>query len=292
MIKGQNILVIGGAGFIGSHLCEHLSSLNAVVSLDNYLTSSNKNHVHNVQYVKGSSKDINSILADLNPSYIFHLGEYSRVEASFEDYDLVVENNLFPLKEVLNYTKAKKAKLIYAGSSTKFADKRGNSKGSPYSWTKAINTEHIINYSEWFNINFAIVYFYNVFGGREISTGRYATLIGIYKEIFKSGQDIYPVVSPGTQLRNFTHFSDIVSGLIHVAMYGKGDGYGIGSDQSYSVLEVVKMFNGKPEFLPKRKGNRMSAKLITSKTKDLGWSPKVKLESYIHEFKESLHQEK
>ena len=90
-----------------------------------------------------------------------------------------------------------------------------------------------------------------------------------------------PVVMPGTQLRNFTHVSDIVSALDLVAEKGSGDDFGIGSDQSYSVLEVVAMFGKKVEWLPKRQGNRLTAELKTEKTKVLGWSPVASLKKYI-----------
>ncbi|MDD2656567.1 MAG: NAD-dependent epimerase/dehydratase family protein, partial [Patescibacteria group bacterium] len=77
----KNFLVTGGAGFIGSHLCERLSKdkNNKVYSLDNYFTGSEKNHVENVTSIKGDTKDIEKLI-DFVPEIIFHLGEYSRVE--------------------------------------------------------------------------------------------------------------------------------------------------------------------------------------------------------------------
>lgn len=287
MINNSNILIIGGSGFIGSHLCEVLASKNKVISLDNYLTGSKKNHVPMVEYITGDCMNIFDILGDYEPQYIYHFGEYSRVETSFDDYDLVIENNLFSMKNVLKYSSLKKAKLIYAGSSTKFGDDHGGARASPYAWSKSVNTEHLKNFAEWFSLNYAIVYFYNAYGGREIRYGKYATLIGIFKEIYMNGNKDFPVVKPGTQLRNFTHYSDIVSGLIAVGEKGYGDGYGIGSDESYSILDVVDILDGSPKFLSKRKGNRLSAELKTQKTKDLGWMPKKNLEKYLINFKKT-----
>ena len=88
-------------------------------------------------------------------------------------------------------------------------------------------------------------------------------------------------MSPGTQLRNFTHIDDIIDGLILVAQKGKGDGYGIGNNKSHQVLEIAKMFKGKIEMLPERKGNRVMAKMVTKKTEALGWKPKYDIEKYI-----------
>ena len=93
------------------------------------------------------------------------------------------------------------------------------------------------------------------------------------------------IVSPGTQKRNFTHIDDIIDGLILVGENGYGDEFGIGSDESFSILEVAQMYGGKIEMLPERRGNRMTAEVMSEKTKALGWIPKIKLEDYINECK-------
>lgn len=273
------ILVTGGAGFIGSHLCERLVSdpTNEVVSLDNYFTGSEANEVKGVRYRYGSTEDILSIFPYGSFDYVYHLGEYSRVEQSFDDMELVWKYNKVGTYEVLKFVKRTGAKLIYAGSSTKFAEV---DVVSPYQWSKASNTEFVKQYCEWNNIDFAITYFYNAYGPREISDGRYATLIAKYTELMKQNQSL-PVVSPGTQERNFTHVDDIVDALILIGKNGHGDEYGIGNPVSYTILEVARMFDGKIEMLPERKGNRMSAPVIDTKTRELGWKPKRQLKDWI-----------
>jgi UDP-glucose 4-epimerase len=86
----RKVLVTGGAGFIGSHLCEKLLGTGnyEVYSLDNYFTGSKKNHIAGVTYLRGSTADILDIV-DIIPDYIYHLGEYSRVEQSFSDIEKV-----------------------------------------------------------------------------------------------------------------------------------------------------------------------------------------------------------
>lgn len=276
------ILVTGGAGFVASHLCEELAknSSNDVYSLDNYFTGNINNHVSNVTYLKGSTKDIEE-LVHFTPDVVFHLGEYSRVEQSFEDVSLVWEYNKLGTLAVLEFVRKTGAKLIYAGSSTKYGDDGSGRNQSPYAWSKSSNTELVKNYGEWFGINYAITYFYNVYGKREIESGKYATLIALYK--FKMRKNLpLTVVEPGTQLRNFTHVSDIINGLILVGELGFGDEYGIGNPEAYSIVDVAKLFGGEVEFLPSRKGNRMSAQVITEKTKSLGWKPLVYLSDYIN----------
>ena len=282
----RKILVTGGAGFIGSHLCESLSrdSSNTVTSLDNYSTGSVNNHVDSVRYICGDTKDIET-LVDFSPDIIFHLGEYSRVEQSFKDIESVWVSNKEGIFSVLQFCVKNDSKLVYAGSSTKFGDGGLGRFQSPYAWTKASNTELIENYGKWFGLNFAITYFYNVYGGREISSGKYATLIGIFTEQYKNREPL-TVVRPGTQLRNFTHIDDIVNGLVLVGEHGSGDNFGIGCSDAYSVLEIAEMFGSEVVMLPERKGNRMSATVVCDKTKEIGWVETKSITDYIKGVKE------
>jgi len=277
----MKILVTGGAGFIGSHLCEKLSQDgDEVFSLDNYSTGSIENHVDNVTYIKGETKNIEK-LVNITPDIIYHLGEYSRVEQSFKDIENVWNTNKNGTFSVLQFCRKTKAKIVYAGSSTKFGDGGLGRSQSPYAWTKASNTELVQNYANWFGIEYAISYFYNVYGGREISTGKYATLIAIFVEKYKKNLPL-TVVNPGTQLRNFTHIDDIISGLILVGNYGSGDNYGIGCSESYSILEIAEAFGSKIKMLPERKGNRITSEVVCRKTKDLGWSETRSVIAYIN----------
>lgn len=279
----MKILVTGGAGFIGSHLCERLamSNDNEVYSLDNYFTGSELNHLHNVTYIKGNTEDINKHITFI-PDIVYHLGEYSRVEQSFEDIETVWRFNKNGIIAVLEFVRKNGCKIVYAGSSTKFGDGGLGRSASPYAWTKASNTELVKNYGQWFNVPYAITYFYNVYGPREIRTGKYATLIALFKEKMLRGEPL-TVVSPGNQKRNFTHIDDIIDALILVGENGYGDEFGIGSEESFSILEVAKLFHGKIEMLPERRGNRMDAEVISDKTKALGWSPKINLPDYLNE---------
>jgi UDP-glucose 4-epimerase len=283
----KKILVTGGAGFVGSHLCERLTKNEDydVYSLDNYFTGSTNNHVPNVTYIEGSTSDISKLIT-FNPDMVYHLGEYSRVEQSFDDIEKVWKYNKDGIFSVLEFVRKVGCKIVYAGSSTKFGDGGLGRSASPYAWTKASNTELVANYGAWYNVPYAITYFYNVYGAREIQTGKYATLIALFKEKMKNNEAL-TIVSPGTQKRNFTHIDDIIDGLILVGKNGYGDEFGIGSEEAYSILDVAQMFGGKIEMLPERRGNRMTAEVITDKTKALGWEPKRKLEEYIQECREN-----
>ena len=282
----KKILITGGAGFVGSHLCERLAQdkNNDVYSLDNYSMGSVNNHVANVTYIKGNTENI-SDLVNFSPDMVYHLGEYSRVEQSFDDIQKVWQYNKNGIFAVLQFVRKSGCKILYAGSSTKFGDGGLGRSASPYAWTKATNTELVMNYGDWFNVPYAITYFYNVYGEREIQIGKYATLIALFKEKMKNGEPL-TVVSPGAQKRNFTHIDDIVDGLILVGENGYGDEFGIGSEESFSILEVAQMYGDEIQMLPERRGNRMNSDVLSDKTKELGWSPKRKLKDYINESRE------
>jgi UDP-glucose 4-epimerase len=285
-MKKKRILVTGGAGFVGSHLCEELvkNKRNLMYSLDNYFTGTKKNHIKGVKYFKGSTKDIEKLIK-FRPDLVYHLGEYARVEKSLlDDFSKIFELNKIGTEKVLEFCLKHKTKLVYAGSSTKFADGGLARDATPYAWTKATNTELVKNFGAWYGLKYAIVYFYNVTGGRERS-GEYGTLLGIFRDKYLKGE-VLGVVRPGTQKRNFTHINDIVSGLILVGEKGEGDDFGIGDRREYSVIEIAEMFGGQVRMLPERKGNRMENYLNTSKLEELGWKVRHSVKEEIEKIKE------
>jgi UDP-glucose 4-epimerase len=281
--SGKLALVTGGAGFVGSHLCERLVKEGyRVLSVDNYSTGTEANHVPGVEYRKGHTKDIEMHVPE-TPDILFHLGEYPRVEQSFDDIEKVLDSNVIGTKAVLEFARKRGTKFVYAGSSTKFADGGIGKDQSPYAWTKASNTELTRNYGEWFGLDYAITYFYNVYGPRERGDSKSGTVIGIFKERFEQGLPL-TVRAPGTQRRNFTHIADIVEGLVRVGERGSGDEYGLGHPDSYSILEVAEFFGKEVTMLPERPGNRMDSKADVRRAEmELGWKPKNNLPDYIRE---------
>lgn len=288
----MKILVTGGAGFIGSHLIARLvlDKKNEIISLDNYFTGTTKNHVKGVKYLKGHTKDIGRLIKG-KIDMVYHLGEYSRVEKSFDDTPLVWDLNVVGTFAVLEFCRKRKIKIVYAGSSTKFGDGGLGRSQSPYAWTKAANTELIKNYGLWFDLPYAITYFYNVYGQGEIAQGPYATVIGIFKNLYRQSKPL-GVVKPGTQKRNFTHIDDIIAGLILAGEKGFGDNFGIGSEKSYTIIELAKMFGSKITMLPERKGNRLDSTIDTAKIRALGWKPQNNLIDHIKKFKADLKRKK
>ena len=274
----MKILIIGGAGFIGSHLCESYAPSHNVTSLDNYISGKKDNHVKGVKYLDMDAKDILS----LDPQYdlIFHMGEYSRVEKSLEKIDFVLENNSLPILDILKFAKKCNAKIIYAGSSTKFSDNGENKYKSPYAFSKWKNSELVKFYCDINKMMYAITYFYNVYGGRENSEGEFATVIAKFIRRKKLNQKLQ-ITKPGTQTRNFTHIDDTINALHIIAEKGQGDEYGIAASESYTIHEVAKLISDDIEYIKENSANRLSSNLITEKILSLGWKSKNRLSDYI-----------
>lgn len=276
------IVVTGGAGFIGSRLCEALAKdpKNKVISFDNYFTGSKDNHIDGVDYREGHTKDIEKHISE-TPKIVYHLGEYSRVEKSFEEPDIVWDLNTAGTFFVLEFCRNRGCKIVYAGSSTKFGDDGLGINQSPYAWSKAANTELVKNYGKWFGVPHAITYFYNVYGPGE-RAGVYGTVIEIFRQQYISKKPL-TVVSPGSQKRYFTHVKDVINGLLLVGEKGNGDEFGLGDKRGYTVLEIAKMFGGEITMLPQREGNRTDSSIYVSKTEAIGWSVQQSVEDYIKE---------
>ena len=277
----STVLVTGGAGFIGSRLCARLAALgHHVISLDNYFVGTRGNEVPGVDYRDAHTRDIAAAVPE-TPEIVYHLGEYSRVEASLSEPDVVWDLNVRGTFHVLEFWRARRPKLVYAGSSTKFADGGLGRDQSPYAFTKATNSELVRNYGEWYGLPFAITYFYNVYGPGE-RAGTYGTLIEIFRQKLLAGEPL-PVTSPGTQQRIFTHVDDIVDGLLLIGEKGSGDEFGLGAADSHSILEIAEMFGAPVVMQPEARGNRMTAKLDVTKSNALGWSASKSVSSYIAE---------
>ena len=133
---------------------------------------------------------------------------------------------------------------------------------SPYAFTKAKNLELLENLKRWFNFKYEVIYFYNVYGPKQIKTGDMATVIGIFESQFKKKIPL-TVVKPGTQSRRFTHISDTVNACYYAWKKNKCRHYSISNKKSFSIIQVAKMFNSKIRLLPARPGERYASALTS-----------------------------
>ena len=290
MPKIKNILVTGGAGFVGTNLINLLLKKTKfkIISIDDYSSGTKNNHIRNnrVKYYRGNTKNIAEIIK--NPREIiavFHFGEFARIYQSFKKMNQCINSNSVGTNAVFNYCLKNKIKLIYSATSASLGNKGNDKNLSPYAFTKAKNLELLENLKKWFNFKYEIVYFYNVYGPHQISKGYMATVIGIFEDFYKKNKAL-PVVKPGTQSRRFTHIDDTVNVCYLAWKKNKCRHYSISHRQSYEIIDVAKMFNKKIKFLPMRTGERYASALTSMNlsNKVYKYYGKKNLKNYIQSF--------
>ena len=288
----KNIIIItGGAGFVGSNLIEYILIKEKnikIISLDNYSTGTKKNHIKDkrVLYIKGDTKNINNILKKYKNKIhsLFHFGEFSRIYQSFLKMKECVDSNSIGTHEVFNFCLKNKIKLIYSATSASIGNKGEDKNLSPYAFLKAKNLELLENLKKWFKFKYEIIYFYNVYGPKQISTGKMATVIGIFEDQFKKRKPL-TVVKPGTQSRRFTHILDTVEVCYLAWKKNRNRHYSISNRKSYSIIEVAKMFKSKIKLVRSRKGERFASALTSMNLSNKVHKifGKIKLKDYIND---------
>ncbi len=289
-MRKKIIVVTGGAGFVGSNLINLLLKKTKlkIISIDNYSSGFKKNHIKSkrVKYVKGDTKNIFQILNKPQTiNSIFHFGEFSRIYQSFLKMNECINSNTIGSNAVFSFCLKNKIKLIYSATSASLGNKGNDKNLSPYAFTKAKNLELLENLKKWFNFKYEVIYFYNVYGPKQICKGKMATVIGIFEELYKKNRPL-SVVKPGNQTRRFTHIYDTVDICFLAWKKNACRHYSIANHKSYSILEVAKMFKSKIRFLPKRPGERYASALsnMNLSNKVYKFFGKISLKNYIENF--------
>ena len=290
MLKKNSLVVTGGAGFVGSNLIEFLlkKTKYKIISIDNYSSGYKENHFKDkrINYINANTKDIFKLIK--NPRKIkavFHFGEFARIYQSFINMNECIDSNTVGTNSVFNFCLKNDIKLIYSATSASLGNKGKDKNLSPYAFTKAKNLELLENLKKWFNFRFEVIYFYNVYGPKQISRGKMSTVIGIFEDAYKKNKPL-PVVKPGTQTRRFTHIDDTVKVCFLAWKRNLSRHYSISSKQSYSIIQVAKMFNTKIRYLKKRPGERYASALanMNLSNKVYKYFGKIKLSDYINNF--------
>jgi UDP-glucose 4-epimerase len=287
----MNVLVTGGAGFIGTNLVIALKKAkHRVISIDDYSSGKKVNHQKGVEYLTGHTSDIFSICDGRKIDAVFHLGEHSKIVPSFIETREVWRSNSEGTFNVIEFCKKRRIKLIYAGSSTRFA-KEGEGH-SPYSFTKAKNCDLIQYYGNWYGLKYTICYFYNVFGPyQDTCDNGYETVVSIFEKQYRAGQAL-TVCGTGAQRRTFTYIEDIVGGLIKAWRFAPNEEFQLNGVKQFSVLEIAKMFSDNIKFIPARPGDRIESISDSTKAKKLlGWRATYHIDQWIRDRKKQQNKD-
>ena len=280
----MRILVTGGAGFIGSNLIARLLADGCdVVSIDNYSTGNVANEVPGCQYIYA---DIRTDMEACGgpPDVIFHLAALARIRPSFVRPSETFSANVVGTEAVLEYAREVGAKVIYAGSSSRWHDPQS----SPYATSKYLGEELCKMYRKSLGLRVHIARFYNVYGPNEIMGGDYATVIGIWRQQIRDGIPI-SIIGDGEQRRDFTHVNDIVDGLVRIMWteHVHDDAWELGTGTNYSINQIFNMFCERfagleAVYLVDQPGNyRIKLREHDDAISKLGWCPTDQMRTYI-----------
>jgi len=296
MRKKDTIIITGGAGFVGSNLIKLFLSNTSynIISIDDYSSGTKKNHFDNkrVVYLKGNTKNIHKLVKKPEKiQCLFHFGEFARIYQSFVNMNTCIDSNSVGTNSVFNFCLKNKIRLIYSATSASLGNGGNDKNLSPYAFTKSKNLELLENLKKWFNFKYDVIYFYNVYGPGQISKGKMSTVIGIFEEAYKNKKPL-PVVRPGSQTRRFTHIDDTINICYLAWKKNLSRHYSISHKQSFSILDVAKMFKSKIKFLEKRPGERYASALATMNLSNKVYKHfgKIKLKDYILNFKKKIDQ--
>ena len=280
----MKILVTGGAGFIGTNLIKQLKDGgHEVVSLDNYDSGLDENHIEGVTYLNADIETIEYIKGD-DFDLCYHLAALSRIQPSFENPTETFRVNVRGTEAVCEWARHNNVKVVYAGSSSKHHDP----SQSPYAMYKYLGEEVCKLYKKTYGLNVEICRFYNVYGPNEIIEGDWAAVIGIWRRQVRDGEKI-TIIGDGEQRRDFTHVVDICDALVRIGLVDNKheDAWELGTGMNYSINEVYEIFKEKfPQiesvYLPDQPGNyRKTLRENDDTCEQLGWEPQDRLRKYI-----------
>ena len=302
----MNILITGGAGFIGSHLSERLIALNHnVIIIDNFVNGNKKNlkNIINNKRFKLSNCDIrnkNTIEKEFeNIDIVFHLAALADIVPSIENPEEYYSTNVTGTFNVLNLSKKYNVnKIIYAASSSCYgiAKEIPTSENAliqpqyPYALTKYLGEELIKHWGIVYGLDYVSLRFFNVFGPRSRTSGSYGAVFGVFLAQ-KLAEQPFTIVGDGNQKRDFTYIDDIVDSLLASMNENiKNEIFNIGSGNCYSINYLTDLIGGNKIYIPKRPGEpEKTFANIGKAIKHLSWKPKVSFEIGVNKILNNIN---
>lgn len=296
----KKLLVTGGAGFIGSHLCQALLEKGyAVRVLDNLIYGYQAWLPTDVEFIQGDISDLKTCQRAMKDiSGIFHCAAMSRVSPSFNEIDACTRTNILGTQNVLKAAEeAGIEKLIYSGSSTCYGNQPTPHREYEtlpqflnfYSLSKYVGEQYCLMFDEMLNVPCIILRYFNVYGPRQPETGAYALVLGTFLNQLSKNETL-EIHGEGHQRRDFVHVFDVVaanilayeSNLRHCI-------FNIGSGANISIKELANMISSKQIHTSRRPGDaEMTLADISRAKTQLGWRPSVNFKAGIYDMKERM----
>ena len=293
----MKILVTGGSGFIGSHLCEKLvKDGHSVTVIDNFCIgrkSNLKNIKDKIKIYKRDIRNYDSIKKFFQKiDTVFHLAALADIVPSIENPDDYYSTNVTGTYNVLKLSLKNKVKrFIYTASSSCYGiPKQYPTKETarinpqyPYALTKRLGEELVLHFSKVYNLNASSLRFFNVYGPRARTSGTYGAVFGVFLAQ-KIAKKPFTIVGNGKQTRDFTFVSDIIEAILKVAKKKNliGEIFNVGSGKTVSINRIAHLLNGKKINIPKRPGEPDVTFACINKIKSkTGWKPKISIEKGI-----------
>jgi UDP-glucose 4-epimerase len=292
-------LVTGGAGFIGSHLVEHLAAAGRVRVLDDFSTGLRDNLAHvrpAPEVVEGDVADPDAAArAVQGAGVVYHLAALASVQRSVEapaDTHRACATGTLVVLDAAR--RAGVRRVVYAGSSSAYGIPAGEVQTeadpvaplSPYAAAKLAGELYAESFASSYGLETVRLRFFNIFGPRQRADSPYSGVIALFAAALGEGR-APTVFGDGQQSRDFTYVADVVQALTRAAEAPgvSGKVYNVGTGRSTTVLELIAALNRllgtsvAPRHAPPRAGDvRHSRADISRARRELGYEPAVSFE--------------
>jgi len=299
-LAGKKILVTGGAGFIGFHLCKKLLDFTPNITIYDNLSSGTIENVKDlpkVKFIKGDILDLKKLCSMEKADLIFHLAAQVVVPYSMENPIEDFETNARGTLNVLEKARKDDAKLVFAssaavyGNSTKLPtpEDYGFNPFSCYGLSKVVGEEYCNMYVNQYGLDITILRLANVYGPR-----CHGVISDFLDKISKNPEKL-EIIGTGLQSRDFVHISDVVDALILSATSKNavGQTFNIGFGKTTKIIDLAKMILKILNLYDKTvitttnvswKGDINTIWFDISKAKkELKWHPRISLRDNLRE---------
>jgi UDP-glucose 4-epimerase len=292
-------IVTGGAGFIGSHLVDALlASGRSVLAIDDLAIGRRVNiaaHEGNARFrfVEASVVDRARMLELFKGAErVFHLAALADIVPSVQSPERYFDANVngsYAVAEAARHNGVRK--LLYAASSSCYGipdtyptpETAAINPRYPYALTKYLGEQILLHWGQLYGVPITSLRLFNVYGPRARTSGTYGAVFGVFLAQKIAGKPL-TIVGDGTQTRDFTYVSDVVSAFVAAAERGRdGAIYNVGSGGTVSVNRLVELI-GTDEiaYIPKRPGEPDCTFADTARIEaELGWKARVPIEEGV-----------